>query len=88
MLDEGWRNVASTVSGYECDVGLDLSVWYRFGGAAGERMPTEPPGYESCGTIMPGWLATEHPRPGDAPTEGTVCWQGPDETVVCTHRRE
>jgi hypothetical protein len=86
VLNEEWRNVASGVPGTECDAGLDASAWYRFDGAAGVRLPTEAPGYRKCGTISPGWLATAHPQPGDPPTVGTVCWQGDDEAVACSHR--
>ena len=48
--------------------------WYRFTGSAGERMPTEPPGGDRCGTSYAGWLASPHPQVGDAPRVALVCY--------------
>ena len=43
---------------------LRNATWYRFVGEAGDRMPTDPPAYESCGTRRTARNLT-HPMPGD-----------------------
>ena len=85
-LDDAWRNENSTVplSKYTCDAQspqpmagaptLDEASWYRFTGAAGDRMPSVAPGSRACGTDLTGWLATPHPSAGMPPTAGTVCF--------------
>ena len=83
VLDDAWRGVTAG-PGSECDSGLDPTSWVRFESPAGVRLATEPPGYRQCGTSSTGWLATAHPQPGEAPTPGKVCWQGEDETPVCS----
>ena len=87
-LTEVWRNVRQTDvddrGAYVCDaqpphpmanaLTLEDASWYRFTGAAGDRMPNHPPGDRTCGAQMGGWLATRHPRYGEPPTPGTVCF--------------
>ena len=46
--------------------------WYRFTGAAGERMADYPPGAEKCGTFWTGWLDGGHPGPEDGEVTRTV----------------
>lgn len=48
--------------------------WFSFSGAAGWRMPSEPPGGRTCGTQYAGWLSTPHPEVGQPPTPGVVCF--------------
>ena len=48
--------------------------WFSFSGAAGVRMPSEPPGGRTCGTQYAGWLSTAHPEVGQPPTPGIVCF--------------
>ena len=48
--------------------------WFSFSGAAGVRMPSEPPGGRTCGTQYAGWLSTAHPEVGQPPTPGVVCF--------------
>ena len=38
-----------------------LPAWYRFTGAAVDRMPTSCVPINRCGTHVPGWLAGSHP---------------------------
>ena len=38
-----------------------LPAWYRFTGAAGDRMPTSCVPKNRCGTHAPGWLDGSHP---------------------------
>ena len=49
------------------DSGL-VTGWYRFQGAAGDRMPDKCVLMYRCGTEYPGWLSGTHP----AITEGVV----------------
>ena len=50
--------------------------WFRFGGEAGSRMLSRPPGSTQwCGTLYPGWLATPLGPRGWAPREAKVCFQ-------------
>jgi len=66
-----------TASAYSPMAGHALgdALWYAFSGEAGTQMPISPPQHEACGTTSPGWLATEHPRPGDPPRYGLVCFR-------------
>ena len=52
--------------------------WYRFSGAAGDRMPTSPPPTWSCGTHAPGWLNGSHPTVADGIVSRQICyhWSG------------
>ena len=55
---------------------LSTASWYRFDGAAGNRMSEYAPGYnQKCGTQTGGWLSTPHPSVGAGPTAGEVCWE-------------
>ena len=48
--------------------------WYRFGGAAGTKMPTtRVPAYR-CGTDWSGWLNAAHPTVEDGEVRRTVCF--------------
>ena len=50
---------------------LSTASWYRFDGAAGNRMSEYAPGYnQKCGTQTGGWLSTPHPSVGAGPTAG------------------
>ena len=72
-LSQEWRdvdNLAAAGSPGKCDR-LEAD-WYTMG--AGRRMPSRAPGAGSCGTSEAGWLATAHPARGDAPAQGTVCF--------------
>ena len=85
LLDAS-RNEATSHGGTWCDGAADKPMsahddvstadWYRFGGLAGFRMASSPPGISRCGTKYTGWLSTPHPSVGDAPKPGTVCFDG------------
>ena len=49
--------------------------WYRFTGAAGSRMPEQPPGTFHCGANTPGWLNGKHPVVPGQQVQITVCFQ-------------
>ena len=48
--------------------------WYRFTGAAGERMPTKCPAKNRCGTHAPGWLKGGHPTVAQGIVSRKVCY--------------
>ena len=48
--------------------------WYRFTGAAGDRMPTKCPKILRCGTHAPGWLNGSHPSVADGIVTRKVCF--------------
>eukprot|EP00966_Prymnesium_polylepis_P293086 6769447-Prymnesium_polylepis.1 len=50
------------------------SQWFMLAGAAGTRLPTEPPGGRRCGTDWAGWLVSPHPAAGQPLANGTVCF--------------
>ena len=67
---------------------VSTADWYRFNELAGSRMASSPPGTSRCGTTYTGWLSTPHPSVGDAPKQGTVCFDGSSaancvEVAVC-----
>jgi cysteine-rich repeat protein len=66
--------------------------WYRLMGAAGTRLPVEPPDDNSCGTEAPGWMLGNHPSILDGVAPRTSCfawaeniceWESPIEVVNC-----
>ena len=52
--------------------------WYRFTGAAGDKMPTECVPVRRCGTHAPGWLSGAHPTLAEGAVARKVCyhWTG------------
>ena len=81
------RSAGSPMAGQSI---LSNASWYHFSGEAGEQMPTEPPAYESCGTTSPGWLASAHPRAGEPPRWGMVCFREPppNDARICKQNLE
>ena len=60
------------------DSGL-VTGWYRFQGAAGDRMPDKCVLMYRCGTVYPGWLNGSHPTVAEGVVTRTVCyspWRG------------
>ena len=55
------------------DKGL-VTGWYRFQGAAGDRMPDKCVLRFRCGTKHPGWLNGTHPTIADGVVNRTVCF--------------
>ena len=58
------------------DYGL-VPGWYRFHGAAGDRMPDKCVLVYRCGTMFPGWLNGSHPTVADGVVTRTVCYSYP-----------
>ena len=57
------------------DNGL-VTGWYRFEGAAGDRMPDKCVLRYRCGTSHPGWLNGSHPSVVEGVVTRTVCYSG------------
>ena len=51
-----------------------LTGWYRFQGAAGDRMPDKSVLMYRCGTVGPGWLNGIHPTVAEGVVTRTVCY--------------
>ena len=51
-----------------------LPAWYRFTGAAGDRMPTSCVPEKRCGTHAPGWLNGSHPSVKEGIVTRRVCY--------------
>ena len=56
-----------------CDDNLTTG-WYRFQGAAGDRMPDKCVLTYHCGTTHPGWLSGAHPTVDEGVVIRTVCY--------------
>ena len=57
------------------DTGL-VTGWYRFRGAAGDRMPDKYVLTYRCGTVSPGWLNGSHPTAAEGVVTRTVFYSG------------
>ena len=51
-----------------------LPAWYRFAGAAGDKMPTSCVPKRRCGTHAPGWLNGSHPTVREGIVTRPVCY--------------
>ena len=64
-----------------CDDNL-VSGWYRFQGAAGDRMPDKCVLTYRCGARNPGWLDGTHPTVAEGVVTRKVCYYWEDN--CCT----
>ena len=55
------------------DRGL-VTGWYRFQGAAGDRMPDKCVLVYRCGTVFPGWFNGSHPTVAEGVVTRQVCY--------------
>ena len=69
--DRAQGNASPPHSG--CDREL-ITGWYRFQGAAGDRMPDKCVLMERCGTRHPGWLSDAHPTIAEGVVKRKVCY--------------
>ena len=77
-LSEADRAVGNTLqNNISCDNNL-VTGWYRFQGAAGDRMPDKCVLMYRCGTYAPGWLNGTHPTVAEGVVTRKVCYQGGD----------
>ena len=70
---------------WRCDRKL-VTGWYRFQGAAGDRMPDKCVLRFRCGTTHPGWLNGTHPTIADGVVTRTVCFS--ERTRCCLWRNK
>lgn len=73
-LSEADRAQANVVRKHLCDRDLLIPGWYRFQGAAGNRMPDECVLTNRCGTYAPGWLFGAHPTVAEGVVTRQVCY--------------
>ena len=57
-----------------CDRNDLTPGWYRFQGAAGDRMADQCVLTDRCGTWAPGWLSGAHPTVGEGVVVRKVCY--------------
>jgi len=74
VLNETDRAQGSTSSPYSRSDNNLVTGWYRFRGAAGDRMPDKCVLLRSCGTIHPGWLHGTHPTVAEGVVKRKVCF--------------
>jgi len=76
VLSEADRAQGNTSSPHQkCHRDL-VTGWYRFEGAAGDRMPDKCVLMEHCGTKHSGWLNSEHPTVTEGVVTRKVCYSG------------
>ena len=74
VLSEAGRAQGNTLlKNLVCDNNLTTG-WYRFQGAAGDRMPSKCVLKYRCGTKHPGWLNGTHPSVAEGVVTRKVCY--------------
>ena len=77
ILSGGDRAQGSTFKGnidVVCHRKELIPGWYRFQGAAGDRMPDRCVDEGHCGTPAPGWMSGNHPTVADGVVTREVCY--------------
>jgi len=74
VLNETDRAQGSTSSPHSRSDNNLVTGWYRFQGAAGDRMPDKCVLLWSCGTRHPGWLNGTHPTVAEGVVKRKVCF--------------
>ncbi|KAL9960533.1 hypothetical protein ACROYT_G034005 [Oculina patagonica] len=77
VLSEADRTEGNTVLADLCDGDL-VTGWYRFQGAAGDRMPDKCVPKRRCGTDAPGWINGSHPKVNEGVVIRKVCYHDYD----------
>ena len=85
VLSEADRAQGNTQPPYKRNDWDLVTGWYRFQGAAGDRMPDKCVLMYRCGTIYPGWLNGTHPTVAEGVVKRTVCYTS--ESGFCDSRR-
>ena len=76
VLSEADRAQGNTLqNNLRCDNNL-VTGWYRFQGAAGDRMPDKCVLMYRCGTNYPSWLNGTHPTVAEGVVTRKVCYNG------------
>ena len=76
ILSEADRAQGNTQLPYDRDYSGLVTGWYRFQGAAGDRMPDKCVLMYRCGTQKPVWLNGTHPTVAEGVVTRTVCYSG------------
>ena len=73
-VDRVQGHIRMNASNYRCDRDDLVPGWYRFQGAAGDRMADKCVPIGHCGTRNPGWLNGTHPTVSDGAVNRRVCY--------------
>jgi len=71
--DRAQGHLVINASNYRCDRDDLVPGWYRFQGAAGDRMADTCVPERHCGTHYPGWLSGAHPTVAEGVVTRSVC---------------
>jgi len=74
VLNEADRAQGHMSSNYGNDQFDLVPGWYRFQGAAGDRMADKCIPMDHCGTVYPGWLSGAHPTVAEGVVIRRVCF--------------
>jgi len=76
VLSEADRAQGNAEPPYDRDDDSLVAGWYRFQGAAGDRMPDKCVLRDRCGVWYPGWLNGVHPTVAEGVVTRKVCYSG------------
>ena len=72
--DRAQGHIVINASNYRCDRDDLVPGWYRFQGAAGDRIADKCVPEDHCGTRYPGWLDGTHPTVSEGVVTRRVCF--------------
>jgi len=72
--DRAQGHIVTNASNYRSDRYGLVPGWYRFQGAAGDRIADKCVPMDHCGTRYPGWLSGAHPTIAEGVVIRTVCF--------------
>ena len=72
--DRAQEHIVTNASNYRSDYTDLVPGWYRFQGAAGDRMADKCVPMDHCGTWYPGWLSDAHPIVAEGVVIRRVCY--------------
>ena len=72
--DRAQGHLVINTRSYRCDRDDLVPGWYRFQGAAGDRMADKCVPVNHCGTHYPGWLNGIHPTVSEGVVTRRVCY--------------
>ena len=75
--DRAQGHIVINASNHRCDRYDLVSGWYRFQGAAGDRMADKCVPENHCGSRSPGWLFGAHPSIAEGVVTRRVCFSSP-----------
>ena len=90
--DRAQGHIVINTRSYRCDRDDLVPGWYRFQGAAGDRMADKCVPVNHCGTQYPGWLNGIHPTVSEGVATRSVCypynyyyWNWNPSSIYCCH---